>query len=313
MTNYFKQFQNFVSQKIDSLKSHQKNQKFLTEIYTTQRSSYSFNADHILTYCVTRCPATYAVIKRCFEELPDDFKPCHVLDLGSGPLTAYFALLDTYENVSYTAVEPHSEMFKIASCIKNHFSFSLSLHQKSIETFLPSANHYDLVIASYVLGEIQDWEKVITLMLQATECFGLIILPGTPLDFSIIKKIRHSILEKGFHILAPCGTEAPCPFPCHVDRWCHFSTHVERSKYHKILKEGTLSYEYEKFSYLLFSKEKVERKKRLLSSPSHHGGHVIVEVCSEQGYKKCIVTKKNKEEYKKVKKLKWGDAIKITF
>jgi ribosomal protein RSM22 (predicted rRNA methylase) len=309
--DHFKHFQDFILAKGRIEKIKKEDQKFLTHVYTKtkNRSSSDLSKRHILTYCMTRSPATYAVIKKCLRELPVDFSPQSVLDLGCGPLTAYFALLEEYRNFSYTGIEPHPDMYTLALDAKKNFDCSITLHNTKLESFLPTQNAYDLVIASYVLNEISVVEPVLSLILEAVQNFGLIILPGTPKDFEILEQIRTAVLNKNFHIIAPCATQKACPLLGQKDRWCHFGAHVERLKEHKTLKEGDLSFEIEKFSYVLFSKKNIKPKSRLMSSVHKKTNHLSVELCTIDGLKKEIVTKKDKDLYKKIKKMKWGDGF----
>ena len=286
-------------------------QEFLTHRYKTKRSSHVLTEDHIIAYTMTRCPAIYAVLRQCLRELPTDFLPQRVLDLGAGPLTALFALLSRYQHFSYEAIEPHPFMYKMAKNVQENMELPchIQLHNKTLEHFLPSERPYDLVIASYVLGEVNHLEKMLLLIFQAVEKFGLIVLPGTPIDFDIIKRMRSLIKEQGYFIVAPCGTDGPCPLSDAKERWCHFSVHVKRSTLHTKLKKGSLPFEYEKFTYLLFAKDPALQKKRLLSQPLHHKGHVTTELCCDQGRIQHIVSRKNKDLFKKVQKLHWGDAL----
>lgn len=140
-----------------------------------------------------------------------------------------------------------------------------------------------MVTASYVLGELkeQDREAFIRKLWQAAKGSLLIIEPGTPAGFIRIKQVRELLVSFEGCIIAPCPHNKPCPLS--QEDWCHFSQRVPRSRLHKQVKEGGLSYEDEKFSYIAVSRIKHEAASgRVLRHPiirkgiiSCHNEHTI--------------------------------------
>ncbi len=61
---------------------------------------------------------------------------------------------------------------------------------------------------------------------------------------------RSRLIESGRVIVAPCPHQAACPMPPGKD-WCHFGARVNRSALHRKVKDADLSYEDEKFSYVV--------------------------------------------------------------
>ena len=91
--------------------------------------------------------------------------------------------------------------------------------------------------------------------------------------------------------------------------WCHFSARLERTSVHRRLKDASLGYEDEKFSYLIFSKSPVvAAEDRIIRHPRIHGGHVQLELCSPNGLQRITVGKSKKEAYRRARKVGWGDA-----
>ena len=75
-------------------------------------------------------------------------------------------------------------------------------------------------------------------------------------------------------------------------------------------KDGALGFEDEKFSYIIVSKESVSPcGPRILRPPQKRKGHVIFSLCTPDGLKNKVVSQKEKEIYKKSKKLDWGDVL----
>ena len=78
----------------------------------------------------------------------------------------------------------------------------------------------------------------------------------------------------------------------------------------RLVKGATLGYEDEKYSYLLVSKEPIERpESRIVKTPDKHSGHVRFVLCNLRGLETKVISKKEKEVYKEAKKLDWGDAL----
>ena len=113
---------------------------------------------------------------------------------------------------------------------------------------------YDLVLISYALGELlaDVRARVLDAAWRATSADGALVIvePGTPRHFQGVLDARTWLLTHGATIAAPCPHAAACPMAAAGD-WCHFSARVPRTKEHRRLKAGSLSYEDEKFSYLI--------------------------------------------------------------
>ena len=110
------------------------------------------------------------------------------------------------------------------------------------------------------------------------------------------------------NIIAPCTCQTECSLP--VDDWCHSIVRVERSKVHKFVKDADVPYEDEKFSYIAISREKINNSgARILRHPNISSGFIKVKLCNNGSIEEKTITKKEKDLFKKVKKLKCGDLI----
>ncbi len=120
---------------------------------------------------------------------------------------------------------------------------------------------------------------------------GIIIEPGTPQGFEGIRQMRDFFIQKKAFILAPCTHLAMCPMT--GGNWCHFSTRVERSAFHRNLKQGSLNFEDEKFSYLILSKTPVLLPQgRVVSIPKKQNKGVTVDICSSTGLESIFIREK---------------------
>ena len=78
----------------------------------------------------------------------------------------------------------------------------------------------------------------------------------------------------------------------------------------KQAKRGEVGYEDEKFSYIAFSKTPIKRSEAvILRHPQINSGYVKVKLCTQNGIEEKTYSKKDKELYKRIKKIGAGDTI----
>jgi ribosomal protein RSM22 (predicted rRNA methylase) len=144
----------------------------------------------------------------------------------------------------------------------------------------------------------------------ATRSSLVIIEPGTMAGFAGIRASRAELIASGACIAAPCPHNLACPMP--MNDWCHFAERLERTSLHRRMKSATLSYEDEKYSYVIACKQPCEQvEARILRHPGKHGGHISFELCTPEGLVKKTVTKKDKEAFRVARKLEWGDEFSL--
>lgn len=258
-----------------------------------------------LAYLLFRLPATYAVAKHVLAKIPvSNIKT--VLDLGAGPGTASWASINIFPNLEKaTLLERDPELIgigkQLAKSIKNFYW----IHQDLENLNFPIS---DLVIFSYSLGELKSLEPILKKAWESCCQFLVLIEPGTPKGFEKIKLSRDLLISWGAHIIAPCSHNKNCPIK--EKDWCHFYKRVERSNLHRYLKEGTLSSEDEKFSYLIVSKTPYTLVgERILRFPQKKSGHTIFTICAENEIPQKVISKRTPELYKATRDLDWGDNL----
>jgi len=280
----------------------------LSDCYRNKGNTRNLTKEsNIWSYLAARMPSTYAVLSECFGKIPKDFKPNSVLDLGAGPGTGALAALDLWPDIrTITNVEQHPLMNKFAEQL---LTKPIDRIQRDIVAF-ETTQSYDLVILSYVLGELTQEQQLSVLekALRAARGFLVITTPGTPRDYQDLMTARRFLIERGGHVLTPCPHQNACPLEQTKD-WCHFSVRVTRTKSHKMAKQASLTFEDEKFSYLIVGKSKNHKNfERLIRKPIRKPGHVLLDVCTSAGIKREIITKKQKDVYKIASKKEWGDT-----
>ena len=268
-------------------------------------------------YLVARLPATYAAVTFCLAELVrrrPQFSPRTLIDAGSGPGTAAWAATAAFPGIStVTFLDNNLPFLKLASSLAAQGSHAALQVARALDADVsnpPTEASADLVIAAYALAELplaEARETTIALW-KACENTLLIIEPGTPQGFARIHEVRVALLAQGAHLIAPCTHENACPLQ--PPDWCHFSVRLGRSRDHMHAKQATVPFEDEKFSYLIASRQPgVLEGARILSPPVESKAEIKFRLCAENGLAQQSIARRDKAEYKRVRKLDWGDLF----
>lgn len=274
----------------------------LTQDYREGRASIFTDEAKRLAYLGARMPATFAAVHKALQNLP--FLPEHLLDLGAGPGTASWVAAELFPSLKkVTLVEKSPEAIALGKILAE--AHPLLQHstwlQQPLSDPLPKA---DAAILSYVLNELSDPHSLIQ---RCWEAVPLLILvePGTPKGFQLIRKIRQQLIDLKAHLIAPCPHASACPIQ--GSDWCHFSARVERTRLHRLLKDGSLGYEDEKFSYLIAAKTPAQPfGSRIIRHPQKQSGHVCLTLCTGKIEEK-TVARSDKAFYRKARDAEWGD------
>ncbi|KDP25245.1 hypothetical protein JCGZ_20401 [Jatropha curcas] len=253
---------------------------------------FKYADDETVAYVASRMPAVYSACYRVLSEvrrrLPD-FSPAKVLDFGAGTGSAFWATRKVWPKSveKVNLVEPSQSMQRAGrSLIQGLKDLPLIHSYNSLQSLTKNINkserEHDLVIASYVLGEIPSLQDRITIVRQLwdlTRDVLVLIEPGTPHGSNIISLMRSHILwmekrksrksgvqnseackdlvsvKSGAFIVAPCAHDGSCPLE-KSGKYCHFVQRMQRTssqRAYKPSKGGPLrGFEDEKFSFVAF-------------------------------------------------------------
>ena len=266
-----------------------------------------------LAYSIMRMPATYGAVytalKNTLERIDGNIQS--VLDIGAGTGAATWAISELLETKNMKCFEREQVMLELGKAFMSQnpkLKDILWDYMDIVEDNLDVKA--DLVVTSYMLNEIkpENRKSVIDKLIKSSNHIVLMIEPGTPEGLKNIKEVQKIGIDNGLHIIAPCTFQGICPLP--DDDWCHSIVRMERTKVHKVLKNADLPYEDEKFSYIAISKENYNNMGiRILRHPMIEKGKVTLKVCHNGKIEEMVVTKKDKELFKMVKKKKCGDLI----
>jgi ribosomal protein RSM22 (predicted rRNA methylase) len=265
-----------------------------------------------VAYLAMRMPATYAATSAALADLQqivdtDAISTC--LDVGAGPGTASLAASHLIPVISsIRQLERDQGWSPIASRLSQSCAAKVVREIGDLRT--ADIAPYDLVIAAYALNELPDAERdgAITRLWGAARQTLIVVEPGTPDGFEIVRRVRERCLERGAHAAAPCTHDALCPMT--REDWCHRSIRVERSELHRRLKGAQLAFEDEKFSYVVLTREPPRRRAigRIVRRPIRAGGHVHLDLCTAHGLERTTITRADRLAYKAARDVEWGDA-----
>ena len=96
--------------------------------------------------------------------------------------------------------------------------------------------------------------------------------------------------------------------------WCHFSQRLPRSRDHMLLKDATVPFEDERYSYVAVARKSVAkgarmRLSRVLAPPLETKPGLTFKLCDETGLHARFVASRDRDEYRRVRKLGWGDLF----
>jgi len=259
------------------------------------------NGESVAAYLVTRMPATYAAANAVLREVRGRIGPVEsVLDAGAGTGAAALAAREHFPEAALTLIERQAAPAEAA----RQWLPGAALLAGDVAHMGALAPH-DLVIASYSLSECG--AAALARLWQAARVCLVVIEPGTPRGFGLIRKVRDELLASGAHMAAPCPGGGACPVK--EPDWCHFAARVERSSLHRQLKGGELGYEDEKFSYVALARGPAEpAASRIVRRPRQQPGLIVLETCTPDGLETVRIPKRDRERFRAARHAAWGDA-----
>lgn len=269
-----------------------------------------------LAYALARMPATYAAATASLSalgEIRPDFAPSSLLDVGAGPGTATWAAAEAWPSLQRFALLDANTALRELALDLGRGSIRLrdmTYQRGEARIALANADAADLVIASYVIGEMDDAERrtLAALMWAKTRDTLLVVEPGTPQGYARIIALREQLIESGAHVAAPCPHDGRCPLAS--PDWCHFTRRLQRSQAHKQIKGAELPFEDEKFSYVALTRASVpSHAARVLAQPVVSKVEVTAKLCTADGLEIAHVARRAKTDYARARRWRWGDAV----
>lgn len=271
----------------------------------------------VITYGAYRLPATFgAIYAACMQiqALRLNWCPQTMLDVGAGPGTAMWAVMSVWPELKQIILLDRDDyMIALGKRLAMQSRSEVVRQSEWRKTNLAEdwgREPYELVTAAYVLGELPtgNLPVIINRLWTNTTDTLLLVEPGTPRGFEVIRRAREQLIATGANVTAPCPHNLTCPMS--ADDWCHFSQRIARARTHRNIKNASLSYEDEKFSYVAVSRSKgLSIQARVVRHPQTRPKRIALELCTCQGLERTIVTRSDREKYRQAGHLKWGSAV----
>lgn len=272
-------------------------------------------------YAGYRMPATYAAVHAALTyaaEVADDFEPTSMVDIGGGTGSALWAASAIWPSLTKaTVVEQVPRVLALGQRLASNAGQAVvkgAKWQRGVINTSEDAPDADLVTLSYVLGELNpDARDEAVQWLARSARMVVLIEPGTPVGYERIVQARDVLIASGLSIVAPCPHANECPVPRGKD-WCHFAARLPRLGLHRLLKEATLNFEDEKFSYVAaMTTERSRPANRIVRHPQKRKGLVSLRLCTKDGQLADeIVTKRHGDRYRDARDVSWGDSWPLT-
>jgi len=266
-----------------------------------------------LAYALARMPATYAAVTASLNALVEvrpDFAPKNLLDVGAGPGTATWAAAEAFPSLrDFSLLDANEALRTLALDLARDSTrlHGIGYERGEARATLTKAGTTDLVVASYMIGEIGDAEQraLAELMWEKTRDTLLVIEPGTPAGYARIIALRERLIALGAHIAAPCPHDGKCPLQ--TPDWCHFTQRLQRSRAHKQIKGAELPFEDERFVYVALTRTAVEnRPARILAAPQVTKVAVVTKLCTVDGLTLENTPHRDRDAYRQARKRRWG-------
>src|SRR5712671_195603 len=269
-----------------------------------------------LAYALARMPATYAAVTASLNalcEIRPEFAPSTLLDIGAGPGTASWGAAEAFSSLQvFTLLDANDALRKLAlDLVSESFRLREAVYERGeARNSLIKAEAADLVVASYMIGEIGEAERaaLAALMWEKTRDTLLVVEPGTPAGYGRIIALRGRLIAAGAHVAAPCPHDGKCPLA--PPDWCHFTKRLQRSRAHKQVKGAELPFEDEKFAYVALTRAPVApRPARVLAPPVVSKVEVSAKLCTPDGLAWTRTPRRAKADYALARRWRWGDAV----
>jgi len=271
-----------------------------------------------LGYAALLMPATYAQLYGAMHAAAarvPSWQPKTMLDMGSGPGTALWAATMCWQSLhDLTAWEREPMLIALGRDLARASANPALRHarwvQRNLSAPIERGIAFDLVVLGHVLGEIPPEERnaVVTSAWRMARGMLLIVEPGTPGGFNVVRAARDLLLADGALTIAPCAHNLPCPLN---DDWCHFPQRLRRPEFQRRARGAPSPWEDAKYSYAALARFPPERPiwGRVILEPSFNKAYAGVLISSRDGVVRHRALKRDRDAFRWVKHLEWGQIL----
>lgn len=272
-----------------------------------------------LGYAALILPTTYAQIHGAIAATAarvPAWSPETMLDLGSGPGTALWAATARWPSLRVLSAWEREKAFTTFGRALARGSQVAAVREtrwRQVDLSRIGANEsqqYDLVVLGHVLNEL-DAETRAAVTAAAwwmTSGLLLIVEPGTPVAFEIVRATRDQLLADGARTIAPCAHDRPCPL---ANDWCHFPQRLKRPDFQRRARGAPSEWEDTKFSYAALARFGPDSPiwGRVIREPTSNKAYAEAIISAQEGIVRHQALKRQRAAYRRVRDLVWGEAL----
>lgn len=291
----------------------------LSERYRAERSAWSgpsfSGPEWALGYAALILPATYAqlrgALKAAAARVPG-WQPESLLDLGSGPGTALWATAVQWPGLhTLTAIERETELIRLGrSLADTHPTLRGARWEQADLGALRTGQRSDVVVIGHVLNEMPEGRRAALIDAAWERTVGMLVIvePGTPEGFAVVRAARERLLQAGAQTIAPCAHNLPCPL---INDWCHFPQRLWRPAFQKRAREAPSAWEDAKFAYAAMARFAPEApiRARIIREVERSKGYAEVLLSTSEGIVRQRALKRDRDDFRALLALEWGAAL----
>jgi ribosomal protein RSM22 (predicted rRNA methylase) len=295
----------------------------LSERYRSPRTTaapLASGPDDALGYAALIMPAAYAQLRGAIAATAaraPGWSPATILDIGSGPGTALWAAAEQWPTLQHAvAWEREPALIALGKTLATNSpspavrAARWERHDLAVERVAAADNAFDLLVLGHVLNELgaEDQARTVAEAWRQTAGVLLIVEPGTPAGFAVVRAARDALLADGGHTLAPCAHDAPCPL---ADDWCHFPQRIWRPEFQRRARGAPSPWEESKFAYAAIACFPTQQPiwGRIIREPTSNKAYAEATISSRTGIVRQRALKRHREEYRRVQNLTWGETL----
>ncbi|MET7638719.1 small ribosomal subunit Rsm22 family protein [Streptomyces sp. NPDC005438] len=294
----------------------------------------------VTAYAAYRMPATFAAVAaslRALSERWPDWHPASHLDVGGGTGAGVWAAASVWPDEgepstprrttvldwAEPALDLGRELAQLSEdpAVRGTRWERRPLHAEARQGEQPLPEAVELATVSYVLGELPPASREALVTTLAQRATALVVVePGTPDGYLRVRAARELMVRAGLRVVAPCPHSEQCPIDplrgATANRasgdWCHFATRVSRSSLHRKIKDASMAWEDEKFSFVaaVNDQKRVEpAPARIVRKPQLRKGQVLLDLCArDDGLTRRTVSKRQGGVYRDARNAAWGQS-----
>lgn len=169
---------------------------------------------------------------------------------------------------------------------------------------------YDLVVLGHVLSELnpEDRDAVVAMAWRLTVGLLLVVEPGTPAGFAVVRGARDRLLAAGAQTIAPCAHDKPCPL---AGDWCHFPQRLKRPDFQRRARGAPSEWEDSKYAYAAMARFPAEHPTwgRVIREVTSNKAFAELKISTAEGVDRYRVLKRFREAFRAAVRIPWGAGL----